>query len=460
MTSLPRRAIASIALVIALLLILGASGAAATGAPVPTPIPDSAPSTAPASDDTPMVQPPGEGAPLTRAGDKDDGRTILNGKTLKGKINPANDYDWYYFYATDGQAVTLQVFRKGTSLDPQLLLHAPDGTMLTSDDDSAGNLNPIISNYPLTESGRYSIGVVSFNQHTTGNYSLRMNLAGADKDDNRLMNSGKTLSGKIDPNNDLDGYFFEGIEGTRATLAMSRKGGTLDSYLYLYGPDGSLLDADDDSGEGVDAAISDYTLPATGLYHVIAKSFNSGSGGAYKLRLDMTKPNLALNKPSTAWNWHDPWYLPEHGNDGDLNTRWSGDYGTNWWWVDLGSRLTFNQVKINWEAAYATEYFVGWSDAPECLGTYTGFNYTANDVGYKVHNLGKRTARCVAIRMDTALWWATNYSFWEFEVYNLANNSAMSQEPIPANVVLVDVVPTADFGDENLIELDSRSPID
>ena len=77
------------------------------------------------------------------------------------------------------------------------------------------------------------------------------------------------------------------------------------------------------------------------------------SGGGYKLRVDLTAPNLALNKPSTAWDSDEPWYLPEYGNDGDLGTRWAGYYGTNWWWVDLGSPMTFNQVKINWEAAYA-----------------------------------------------------------------------------------------------------------
>lgn len=453
-----RKKLVQVFIILVILLTLGVGVAAAQAVPpVPTPIPSGSASEAPLTADTTMVQPPGENAPLTPAADNNDGRTITNGKTLKGKIDPANDYDWYYFYATAGQSVTLQVFRKGTTLDPQLLLHAPDGTLLDEDDDSAGNLNPIISNYYLSESGRYSIGVVSFNQSSTGNYSLRMDMAGAEKDDNRLMTSGKTYSGKILPNSDIDGYFFEGTAGQRATLQMNAKGGTLDSFLYLYGPDGSQLASDDDSGEGLNARIGDFILPEAGLYHVIAKSLGGSSGGAYKLRLDLTKPNLALNKYSTAWNWHEPWYLPEYGNDGDLNSRWAGDYGTNWWWVDLGSVLTFNQVKINWEAAYATEYFVGWSNAPDCLGTYTGFDYTTNSTGYRTHNLGNRTARCVAIRMDTALWWATNYSFWEFEVYHLANNAASPLELLPANVVLVDAVPAADFGDEALIEVNLLS---
>lgn len=459
MTISSRKAVVQVTLILVILLTLGAGVAVAQSAPVPTPAPDASPAEAAPPVDTPMVQPPFQGAPLTPASDRDDGRTITNGKTLKGRINPINDYDWYYFYATSGQAVTLQVFRKGNSLDPQLLLHAPDGSMLTSDNNSGGNLNPLISNYPMNVSGRYGIGVVSHNQQTSGNYSLRMDMAGADKDDNRLMTSGKNYSGKILPNSDTDGYFFEGIEGQRASIQMNRNGGTLDSYLYLYGPDGSQLASDDDSGEGLNALIADFTLPEAGLYHVLAMSFLGDSGGGYKLRLDMTAPNLALNKPSTAWNWTETYYRPEYGNDGDLGSRWAGYDGTNWWWVDLGSPMTFNQVKINWEAAYATEYFVGWSNAPECLGTYEGFNYSANSIGYMAHNLGLRTARCVAIRMDTALYWATNYSFWEFEVYHLANNAA-PLDSLPANVVLVDAVPAADFGDEALVELELLSLTD
>ena len=266
MTLSSRKAVVQVTLILVILLTLGAGVAVAQSAPVPTPAADASPTEAAPPAGTPMVQPPFPGAPLTPATDRDDGRTITNGKTLKGRINPINDYDWYYFYATSGQAVTLQVFRKGTSLDPQLILHAPDGSMLTSDDNSGGNLNPLISNFPMDVSGRYGIGVVSYNQQTSGNYSLRMDMAGADKDDNRLMTSGKNYSGKILPTSDTDGYFFEGIEGQRASIQMNRNGGTLDSYLYLYGPDGWQLASDDDSGEGVNALIADFTLPEAGLY--------------------------------------------------------------------------------------------------------------------------------------------------------------------------------------------------
>lgn len=150
--------------------------------------------------------------------------------------------------------------------------------------------------------------------------------------------------------------------------------------------------------------------------------------------------NMALNKVSTAWNYQGV-YTPRKGNDGNYNTRWAGNSGTNWWWVDLGSRKTFNQVRINWELAYAQNYFVGYSDAPNCLGIYSGFNYTNGALGWRTHNIGTHTARCVAIRMDVPVPGLTNYSFWEFEVYNAPGASA-----------------PADFADSALIQLELGQP--
>ena len=120
MTRSSRQAVVQVILVLVILLTLGAGVAVAQSAPVPTPVPNASSTEATLAVDTPMVQPPFQGAPQTPASDRNDGRTITNGKTLKGRINPINDYDWYYFYATSGQAVTLQVFRKGNTLDPQL----------------------------------------------------------------------------------------------------------------------------------------------------------------------------------------------------------------------------------------------------------------------------------------------------------------------------------------------------
>lgn len=460
MTISARRVVAVFLFVFAGIALLGLGSAAAqSGVPAPTPAFDG---TTPSSsipvpiDKSPIPQPAGGTIPLSpSAGDKDDRRVITNGKALKGKISPSSDVDPYFFYATQGQQVTIKMTGKGSSLDGYMDLYSVrDDSWLISDDDSGGNGNPLINQFTLPRSGKYKIVLTSWNGASSGSYSLSLTVIGGDADDNRLMTPGKKLSGKIIPANDVDSYFFQAEEGQKATLQMSKKGGSLDSYLELYDPDNVLLISNDDDGGSTNALINEFSLTESGTYRVVAKSYAGYSSGAYTVRLDLSQPNLALNKSSDAWNWHAPWYLPEYGNDGDEFSRWAGDDGTNWWWVDLGSRLTFSQVKIDWETAYATEYFVGWSDAPNCLGVYEGFNYTANSAGWKTHNLGKRTARCVGIRMDSVAWPFTNYSFWELEVYNLVSNSAPALDAQWLNSVLVDAVPQPDFGEEKLIQVE------
>ena len=425
------------------LALLSTGGARAQSeAPAPTPVPGV---------ELPPVAPV-EQAPEPAAKDKDDARVLLNNKLLKGKIQPASDTDHYFFFATAGQKVTLTMIATSGNLDGFMELYdAVNQTTLATDDDSGGNLNPLISNFTLPRSGRFRVNLTSWNNNSTGNYKIVASVNTSDANDNRVLPSGKTLTGTINPAYDTDSYFFWSNGGQNVTIPMWKNGRSLDTYLLLYDEYGNLVAYDDDSGNDADSRITNVYLDNTGFYHIVAEGFGS-STGAYRIKQTLTQANLALNRPSTAWNWHAPWYLPEYGNDGNQNSRWAGDYGTNWWWVDLGSQKTFSQVKINWEAAYATNYFVGWSNAPNCLGTYDGFNYTASTAGWKTHNIGTRTARCVAVRMDTAVYWATNYSFWEFEVYNLVGNgSPLSSQP---DSIVVDVVPEADFGEATIIQME------
>lgn len=134
--------------------------------------------------------------------------------------------------------------------------------------------------------------------------------------------------------------------------------------------------------------------------------------------------NLALNRPAFATSDQPPYFITDYGNDGDQGTRWSSTSGQwgEWWMVDLGSTRAFNQVKINWEAAYATSYAVRWSNGPNCTdpNSYvTGILYGVESDGWITHNIGTRTARCIAVEMMSVAPGLGNYSFWELEVYNV-----------------------------------------
>lgn len=119
-----------------------------------------------------------------------------------------------------------------------------------------------------------------------------------DTDDNRTLTSGQTLNGTISPNSDTDTYFFQGTSGQVATLRMNKTGtSTLDSYLSIYKPDGSLMNnpAFDDDRGGNNNALADPVLTVTGQYRVVAQSYNGGSGGAYSLSLTLGSANVSCS---------------------------------------------------------------------------------------------------------------------------------------------------------------------
>lgn len=72
--------------------------------------------------------------------------------------------------------------------------------------------------------------------------------------------------------------------------------------------------------------------------------------------------NLALNKTASASGVESGTsHIAQHAFDGDTSgSRWSVDkirnHAPQWLKVDLGEEMTFNQVRIYWEAAYANGY--------------------------------------------------------------------------------------------------------
>lgn len=108
-----------------------------------------------------------------------------------------------------------------------------------------------------------------------------------DGDDSRIIGSGQTLGGAIAPNNDRDTYYFNGTQGQQATMRMNKNGSSLDSYLTLYGPNGSEVTRNDDSGGNLNSFINGVTLPQTGRYRLVASSYGGSSGGAYTLALQL-----------------------------------------------------------------------------------------------------------------------------------------------------------------------------
>ncbi len=104
-----------------------------------------------------------------------------------------------------------------------------------------------------------------------------------DPDDNRDLSYGFGLDGTINPSRDRDTYYFDGSSGHVITLRMEKRNSTIDSYLELYNPDGSLLGQDDDNGGDTNARIA-ITLRQNGRHRVVAREYGTGTGG-YRVSL-------------------------------------------------------------------------------------------------------------------------------------------------------------------------------
>lgn len=104
----------------------------------------------------------------------------------------------------------------------------------------------------------------------------------------RPLAGGETVTGSITPQNKFDLYVFEGAAEDVVTIGMQATSGTLDTTLYLIGPDGTEIAQNDDAvpNETTDSLISNFTLPDDGQYIIIASHFGAlygGTTGVYSL---------------------------------------------------------------------------------------------------------------------------------------------------------------------------------
>lgn len=187
---------------------------------------------------------------------------------------------------------------------------------------------------------------------------------------------------------------------------------------------------------------SEQTIPA---YSVVALKI---PGRDSKTTLDK-KANLALNKTAKSssdalksdakyYNTHD--FDADKAIDGNNKTRWSSRIFQNkneWFQVDLGQNLDFNQIKLNWEYR-ATKYDIETSDDGE-KWTKVGDQSDAKTVKKSPQPIEKVqlqkpvNARYVRVSLKdrpeksgaeagTSQWTPDGLSLWEFGVYQTSSN--------------------------------------
>lgn len=128
-----------------------------------------------------------------------------------------------------------------------------------------------------------------------------------------------------------------------------------------------------------------------------------------------TGRNLALSGTVTASSTEGAPWIAQNAIDGDRTTRWSSDWGSDPQWiaVDLGSIRSLTEVRLVWEAAYATSYRVEISRNGTTWSTLRNVTSgTGGTVRVEASSALARHVRVVGIQRATGY----GYSLWEIEV--------------------------------------------
>ncbi len=217
------------------------------------------------------------------------GGPLTTDKAAQATLAPGQTDTWTFDAAAD-TFVTIKA--ESDQADTFIELYDPDGNLLTQDDDSGGNLNAAILDFPITQSGAYQVVVRDsrLDSEQGGVYQISLLVAEA------LDTSGQLESGQTTERDLAAGeqhtWTFSAPEDTFVSVRMESD--TLDTYLSLYDDQGDLLYVNDDFF-GKQAAISNFIVPATGEYRIVARAYSPEEAGSYRISLEISGEELPLN---------------------------------------------------------------------------------------------------------------------------------------------------------------------
>jgi hypothetical protein len=136
---------------------------------------------------------------------------------------------------------------------------------------------------------------------------------------------------------------------------------------------------------------------------------------------------LSQNKPVTASSTENAGTPASAAVDGDTGTRWSSAFSDpQWLQVDLGSKVTINQVVLRWEAAYAKAFEIQVSDnGSSWSSVYSTTTGPGGTQTLAVSGAG-RYVRMYGTQRATTY----GYSLWEFQVFGTTGTDDPTDPPV------------------------------
>jgi len=222
----------------------------------------------------------------------DHGGPLTNGVTHTGDIY-VGDLDIWNFTASAGENLTLRVGEliSGSALHPALWIFGPTGAQLDSYLASgfAGEVS-----VRATNSGTFTVVVGDWSNGYAGSGAYRLTLAKTGSpivisagDEGGTLINGLMHTGVIDLG-DLDVWTFTANAGESIVVRMGETaaGSALTPGLWLYGPDGRLLDW---YASSTIAAEVSFRATNSGTFTVVAGDYSNAYGGTGAYRLTLAK---------------------------------------------------------------------------------------------------------------------------------------------------------------------------
>ena len=238
------------------------------------------------------------------------GGMLAAGQTARGSLASGDETlrtgefaDTWRVQGRQGQQLTVRL--NSSDFDPYLLVRGPGGYTQDNDDD-ATERGSRASRLDLTlpADGEYRIIATSYRSGESGAYTISLSggggaapapsgaVAAVTAPRGQLL-VGRPMAGRLE-NGDaqlrsgefVDAYAFQGTRGQRLELRVNST--EFDPYVQINGPGNFSQYNDDDVDGGTSNAHLVVTLPADGVYQVMATSYRPGESGAYQLSASVT----------------------------------------------------------------------------------------------------------------------------------------------------------------------------
>lgn len=119
------------------------------------------------------------------------------------------------------------------------------------------------------------------------------------------INLGDTVTGAIFEERDYEVYSYQATANEVISAQVTRTSGSLDTLLQIVGPNGNLVQVNDDDGQSTNSQINNLTLINPGLHYIVVTRYGKdigGTEGQYELTVsgseNVVSPVIAeLNLP-------------------------------------------------------------------------------------------------------------------------------------------------------------------